>query len=100
MWGRFTIYINMFAILVETSSSMTSSRILGELSNPNFHFFKFFNALSCIFLYVEARRVARIWKRGGGGGGGGYFERVRSVQTTLTGMFIDVEAVSDGFAEN
>ena len=41
------------------------------------------------------RRVARIWKRGGG-----YFERVRSVQTTLTGIFIDLEAVSDGLAEN
>ena len=33
-------------------------------------------------------------------GGGGYFERVRSVQTTLTGIFIDLEAVSDGLSEN
>ena len=43
----------------------------------------------------NGRRVARIWKRGGG-----YFERVRSVQTTLTGIFIDLEAVSDGLSEN
>ena len=43
----------------------------------------------------SCRRVARIWKRGGG-----YFERVRSVQTTLTGIFIDLEAVSDGLSEN
>ena len=34
------------------------------------------------------RGVARIWKRGGG-----YFERVRSVQTTLTRIFIDLESV-------
>ena len=33
-------------------------------------------------------------------GGGGYFERERSVQTTLTGIFIDLEAVSDGLSEN
>ena len=39
------------------------------------------------------RRVARIWKRGG------YFERVRSVQTTLTRIFIDLESVSDGLSE-
>ena len=39
-----------------------------------------------------ARRVARIWKKGGG-----YFERVRSVQTTLTRIFIELESVSDGF---
>ena len=31
--------------------------------------------------------------------GGGYFERVRSVQTTLTGIFIDLEAVSNGLSE-
>ena len=42
------------------------------------------------------RRVARIWKRGGGG----YFERVRSVQTTLTRIFIDLESVSDGLSKN
>ena len=42
-----------------------------------------------------ARRVARIWKRGGGG----YFETVRSVQTTLTRIFIDLESVSDGLSE-
>ena len=34
------------------------------------------------------------------GGGGGYFERVRSVQTTLTRIFIDLESVSDGLSEN
>ena len=33
-------------------------------------------------------------------GGGGYFERVRSVQTTLTRIFIDLESVSDGLSEN
>ena len=32
-------------------------------------------------------------------GGGGYFERVRSVQTTLTRIFIDLESVSDGLFE-
>ena len=41
-----------------------------------------------------ARRVARIWKRGG------YFERVRSVQTTLTRIFIALESVSHGLHEN
>ena len=40
------------------------------------------------------RRVARIWKRGG------YFERVRSVQTTLTRIFIALESVSHGLHEN
>ena len=39
------------------------------------------------------RRVARIWERGG------YFERVRSVKTTLTRIFIDLESVSDGLSE-
>ena len=34
------------------------------------------------------------------GGEGGYFERVRSVQTTLTRIFIDLESVSDGLSEN
>ena len=38
--------------------------------------------------------VRRILKRGGG-----YFERVRSVQTTLTRIFIDLESVSDGLSE-
>ena len=42
---------------------------------------------------VLFRRVARIWKRGG------YFERVRSVHTTLTRIFIDLESVSDGLSE-
>ena len=42
---------------------------------------------------LPARRVARIWKRGG------YFERVRSVQTTLTRIFIDLESISDGLSE-
>ena len=42
---------------------------------------------------AAARRVARIWKRGG------YFERVRSVQTTLTRIFIDLESASDGLSE-
>ena len=37
--------------------------------------------------------VRRILKRGG------YFERVRSVQTTLTRIFIDLESVSDGLSE-
>ena len=32
-------------------------------------------------------------------GGGGYFERVRSMQTTLTRIFIDLESVSDGLSE-
>ena len=40
------------------------------------------------------RRVARIWKRGG------YFERVRSVQTTLTRIVIALESVSHGLHEN
>ena len=31
--------------------------------------------------------------------GGGYFETVRSVQTTLTRIFIDHESVSDGLSE-
>ena len=31
--------------------------------------------------------------------GGGYFETVRSVQTTLTRIFIDLESVSDGLCE-
>ena len=31
--------------------------------------------------------------------GGGYFERVRSVQTTLTWIFIDLESVLDGLSE-
>ena len=48
----------------------------------------------CLLDIEKARRVARIWKRGG------YFERVRGVQTTLTGIFIDLEAVSDGLSEN
>ena len=43
---------------------------------------------------VPYRRVARIWKRGG------YFERVRSVQTTLTRIFIVLESVSHGLSEN
>ena len=33
----------MFASLVEISSSMTSSRILGEFPNSKFHFLKIFN---------------------------------------------------------
>ena len=32
--------------------------------------------------------------------GGGHFERVRSVQTTLTRIFIDLESVSDSLSEN
>ena len=40
-----------------------------------------------------ARRVARIWKRGG------YFERVRSVETTLTRIFIDLKSVSHGLSK-
>ena len=49
----------------------------------------------CSKYYVNTRRrVARIWKRGGG-----YFERVRSVQTTLTRIFIDLESVSHVLSE-
>ena len=33
-------------------------------------------------------------------GGGGYFERVRSVQATLTQIFIVLESVSHGLFEN
>ena len=33
-------------------------------------------------------------------GGGGYFERVRSMQTTLTRIFIELESVSDGLSKN
>ena len=47
------------------------------------------------WLYFSNRRVARIWIRGGGG----YFERVRSVQTTLTRIFIDLESVSVGLSK-
>ena len=46
--------MNVFAILVETSSLMTSSRILGKFPNPKFHFLKFFNAFVVYFLYFEA----------------------------------------------
>ena len=61
------------------------------------HLYKFVRIICnmATSLHVMTRRVARIWKRGGG-----YFERVRSVQTTLTGIFIDLEAVSDGLSEN
>ena len=38
----------------------------------------------------SCRRVARIWKRGGG-----YFERVRTVQTTLTRIFIGLQSNLD-----
>ena len=51
-------------------------------------------AKKLIFFIIRSRRVARIWKRGG------YFERVRSVQTTLTRIFIDLESVADGLSEN
>ena len=43
---------------------------------------------------LGSRRIARIWKRRG------YFERVRSVQTTLTRIFIALESVSHGLSEN
>ena len=33
-------------------------------------------------------------------GGGGCFERVRSVQTTLTRIFIGLETVTHGLSEN
>ena len=42
---------------------------------------------------LPSSSVRRILKRGG------YFERVRSVQTTLTRIFIDLESVSDGLSE-
>ena len=51
------------------------------------------NRIGAYGTYTVVRRVARIWKRGG------YFERVRSVQTTLTRIFIDLESVSDGLSE-
>ena len=46
--------MNVFAILVETSPSMTSSRIFGEFPNPKFNLFLFAMLLSCFFLYFEA----------------------------------------------
>ena len=46
--------MNVFAILVETSSLMMSSRVLGKFPNPKFHFLKFFNAFVVYFLYFEA----------------------------------------------
>ena len=48
-------------------------------------------ALSCSVLQARSQDLEK---------GGGYFERVRSVQTTLTGIFIDLEAVSDGLSKN
>ena len=45
---------------------------------------------------LEARRVARIWKRGGGG----FFERVRKMRTTWTRIFIVLESVTHGLSEN
>ena len=42
--------------------------------------------LSVTWISVR-RHVARIWKRGGG-----FFERVRKLQTTLTGIFIVLES--------
>ena len=48
----------------------------------------------CCYSYGTTRRVARIWKRGGG-----YFERVKSVQTTLTRIFIDLKSVSNGLSK-
>ena len=64
-------------------------------------FYRYSRETFSIFVDVEdqiaksdmSRRVARIWKRGG------YFERVRSVQTTLTRIFIGLESVSDGLSE-
>ena len=48
----------------------------------------------CQFSAATYRRVARIWIRGG------YFERVRSVQTTLTRIFIALEWISHSLSEN
>ena len=59
----------------------------------NAHRFNLFGRRKSLYL---TRRVARIWKRGGGG----YFERVRSLQTTLTRIFIALESVSHGLSEN
>ena len=64
-----------------------------KLKNTRRKISRFNYRLSGLICHV-CRRVARIWKRGGGG----YFERVRSVQTTLTEIFIDLEAVSDGLS--
>ena len=56
------------------------------------------------FLRVLSFDVS-IWRRSGQvrsqdlEKGGGYFERVRSVQTTLTRIFIDLESVSDNLSE-
>ena len=47
----------------------------------------------CIKVYFNQARSQDLEK------GGGYFERVRSVQTTLTRIFIDLESVSDGLSE-
>ena len=46
--------MNMFAILVETSSLMKSSQFLREFPDPKFHLNNFLMLLSCIFLYFEA----------------------------------------------
>ena len=45
-------------------------------------------------MVCTTRRVARIWKRGG------YFERVKTVQTALTRIFIVLESVSHGLSKN
>ena len=50
----------MFAILAETSSSTTSSRILGKFPNSKFHFLKFFNAFVVYFLYFEAKMYSFV----------------------------------------
>ena len=77
-----------------------------EITNNNENIFEFWEtmenqlpalyklAMQVLFVPASSRCVARIWKRGG------YFERVRSVQTTLTRIFFDLESVSDGLSEN
>ena len=57
-------------------------------------YFKTTHRFSSISILTEQARSQDLEK------GGGYFERVRSVQTTLTRISIDLESVSDGLSEN
>ena len=60
-------------------------------SNFEFHVFVYSSKVCCCDAYDQAR--SQDLEKGG------YFERVRSVQTTLTRIFIDLESVSDGLSE-
>ena len=53
--------------------------------------------ISVVARAIEVRRPVAY--AGFSKGGGGYFERVRSVQTILTRIFIDFESISDGLSE-